>query len=107
MAKILALPIKAPSKFSFEKAIEHDDSTADAFCNLGIIESKSGQNNEAFDCFTRSIAEDPRHLESHYNLSNLYFDIGNLGLAHEHYEIAAKLDPISRIFTSISALCMP
>lgn len=77
----------------YREAIENGDCVPDAFCNLGVIESKAGRTNEAFDCFTRSLSNNPRHLESHYNLANLYFDIDNLALAREHYELAAKVDP--------------
>jgi len=77
---------------SYLKAISEGDCIADAYCNLGILESKAGRTDKAFDCFTKSLKLDPRHLESHYNLANLYFDIGNLRLAREHYEIAAEID---------------
>jgi tetratricopeptide (TPR) repeat protein len=75
------------------RAIEEGDSIADAYCNLGIIESKTGHVAKAFDCFTKSLEHDPRHLESHYNLANLYFDEGNLRLARMHYELAAEVEP--------------
>lgn len=75
------------------KAIDHGDCIADAYCNLGILESKAGKSDRAFNCFTKSLKEDPRHLESHYNLANLYFDMENLRLAQQHYEIAAQIDP--------------
>ena len=75
------------------RAIEEGDSVADAYCNLGILESKAGRVTKAFDCFTKSLEHDPRHLESHYNLANLYFDEGNLRLARMHYELAAAVEP--------------
>ena len=78
---------------SYKKAISNGDSVADAYCNLGILESKAGKTENAFDCFTKSLKEDPRHLESHYNLANLYFDMDNLRLAQQHYEIATQIDP--------------
>jgi len=79
---------------SYKKAISNGDSVADAYCNLGILESKAGKTENAFDCFTKSLKEDPRHLESHYNLANLYFDMDNLRLAQQHYEIATQIDPM-------------
>ncbi len=75
------------------KAISNGDAVADAYCNLGILESKAGKTDKAFDSFTKSLKEDPRHLESHYNLANLYFDMDNLRLAQQHYEIALQIDP--------------
>lgn len=74
------------------RAIEQGDCVADAYCNLGILESKRGKAENAFDCFTKSLKADPRHLESHYNLANLYFEMDNLRLAQQHYEIAAQID---------------
>ena len=38
----------------YEKAIEEGDCVADAYCNLGIIESQRGNMAKAFDCFTTS-----------------------------------------------------
>jgi tetratricopeptide (TPR) repeat protein len=77
----------------YEKAIEAQDCVADAYCNLGIIESQRGNTSKAFDCFTSSLTQDPRHSEAHYNLGNLYFDVNDLRLAQVHYEMAAKIDP--------------
>jgi Flp pilus assembly protein TadD len=74
------------------QAISEGDSAADAYCNLGILESRAGQTAKAFDCFTKSLEKDPRHFESHYNLGNLYFEAGDFRLARMHYEIASELD---------------
>jgi Flp pilus assembly protein TadD len=78
---------------AYRKAIAGGDSVADAYCNLGILESKAGNVPSAFDCFTRSLEHDPRHFESHYNLGNLYFEEGDLRLARMHYELAAEVEP--------------
>src|SRR5262249_37031108 len=59
----------------YARAIEEQDCVADAYCNLGIIESQNGNTGKAFDCFTTSLKHDPRHSEAHYNLGNLYFDV--------------------------------
>ena len=77
----------------YEKAIEEGDCVADAYCNLGIIESQKGNTTKAFDCFTTSLKHDPRHSEAHYNLGNLYFDANDFRLAQMHYEMAAEVDP--------------
>lgn len=78
---------------AYRKAIAEGDSLADAYCNLGIIESKAGRVAKAFDSFTKSLEHDPRHFESQYNLGNLYLDEGNVRLARMHYELAAKVEP--------------
>ena len=77
----------------YTKAIEENDSVADAYCNLGIIQSKQGNTAKAFDSFTTSLKHDPRHSEAHYNLGNLYFDLNDLRLAQIHYEMAAEVEP--------------
>ncbi len=77
----------------YTKAIEEHDCVADAWCNLGIIESQKGNTTRAFDCFTTSLKHDPRHSEAHYNLGNLYFEVNDFRLAQVHYEIAGEVDP--------------
>ena len=77
----------------YAKAIENHDCESDAFCNLGILESKKGNTAKAFDCFTTSLKHDPRHSEAHYNLANLYFEVNDFRLAQIHYEMAAEVDP--------------
>src|SRR2546425_982672 len=77
----------------YAKAIAEHDCVADAYCNLGIIESQKGNTTRAFDCFTTSLKYDPRHSEAHYNLGNLYFEVNDLRLAQVHYEMAGEEDP--------------
>src|SRR5687768_10964968 len=77
----------------YRKAIEEHDCIADAYCNLGIIESQNGSRAQAFDCFTTALKHDPRHSEAHYNLGNLYFEANDHRLAQVHYEIAAEVEP--------------
>ena len=77
----------------YAQAIEEHDCVADAYCNLGIIESQKGNTTKAFDCFTISLKYDPRHSEAHYNLGNLYFDVNDFGLAQIHYQMAGEVDP--------------
>lgn len=78
---------------AYLKAIIEEDCIADANCNLGILESQSGNIVKAFDYFTGSLKYEPRHLEAHYNLANLYFEQNEYRLAKLHYEIAADIEP--------------
>jgi len=75
------------------KAIESQDCVADAYCNLGILESQNGNTTRAFDCFTTALKHDPRHSEAHYNLGNLYFELNDFRLAEIHYQMAGEVDP--------------
>ena len=77
----------------YRKAIEEQDCVADAYCNLGILQSKRGETAGAFDSFTRCLKHNPRHFEAHYNLGNLYFDNNDHRLAQVHLQIAAEIDP--------------
>jgi tetratricopeptide (TPR) repeat protein len=81
------------AKKQYLKAIHEQDSVADAYCNVGIIETQAGNFARAIDCFTRSLKEDPRHFEAHYNLANLYSEVGNFPLARLHYEAAIEIEP--------------
>jgi len=81
------------AKDYYKRAIEEQDYPADAYCNLGIIESKEGNMLNAIDCFTQSLKHEPRHFESHFNLANLYFDLNDLKLAKVHYQMAARFQP--------------
>ena len=76
----------------YSRAIEDQVCVADAYCNLGIIESKKGNTVKAFDCFSTSLTHNPRHAEAHYNLGNLYFEANDFRLAQLHYEMAVGVD---------------
>lgn len=81
------------ARIGYLKSIEECDCAADAYCNLGIIESQEGNTAKAIDCFTQCLRNDPRHYEAHYNLANLYAEVGNFSLAKVHYEIAIEIEP--------------
>ncbi len=74
-------------------AIKAGDALADAYCNLGILEWQEGSQTKAVDYFTWSLRHDPRHFEAHYNLANLYGEIGNFPLAKFHYQISIEVEP--------------
>jgi tetratricopeptide (TPR) repeat protein len=84
---------KSSAKQHYLKAIAEGDCVADAYCNLGIIESQDGNYAKAIDCFTLALKNNPRHYEVHYNLANLYAEVGNYALAKVHYEISIELEP--------------
>src|SRR5690349_2510494 len=54
------------AKDLYLKAIAENDCVADAYCNLGILESKVDNHSKAIDYFTQSLKHDPRHFEAHY-----------------------------------------
>lgn len=77
----------------YAKAIEEQECVADAYCNLGIIQSKQGETAQAFSSFTLALGHDPRHLEAHFNLGNLYFEVDDFRLAAVHFRLAVEIDP--------------
>ncbi len=77
----------------YKKAIEQEIEIADAWCNLGIIKAGSGKGIDAISCFTHALVADPRHMEAHYNLANMYLDAGNNELALTHYKLAHDINP--------------
>jgi tetratricopeptide (TPR) repeat protein len=78
---------------AYLKSILANDCTADSYCNLGILESQTGNIVKAFDCFSQCLKLEERHLEAHYNLANLYFEACDYRLAKLHYELAAEIEP--------------
>lgn len=77
----------------YEEAAKRSAYAGDAYCNLGIIKSQQEKHVEAIDYFTRALAHNSRHLEAHYNLANVYADVGNHNLAKVHYEVALRINP--------------
>ena len=80
----------------YSKAIEAGDCVADAYCNLGVLQSQTAEREEAFDSFRNALVHDQQHWESHYNLGNLYFDREEYRPARLHYELAAGIEPTFR-----------
>jgi tetratricopeptide (TPR) repeat protein len=77
----------------YAEAINEGDNVAEAYCNLGILNLEQGQSARALDNFTLSLKSNPRHVEAHYNLANLYYDASDLQLARLHYEAATQIEP--------------
>jgi tetratricopeptide (TPR) repeat protein len=76
----------------YAEAISEGDNVAEAYCNLGIINGELGNSGKALDNFTLALKHEPRHVEAHYNLGNLYYDSGNYSLARLHYEAASQIE---------------
>ena len=52
-----------------------------------------GDYTKALDYLTQCLQRNPRHFEAHYNLGNVYSELGNLDLAKVHYELSMKQLP--------------
>lgn len=87
------------------KAIEHDDCTSDAYCNLGVIEADRGDNLKAFSYFLNALRIDPSHAESHFNIANLYFEMDDYKLAELHYYITMEMaEDFSNVYFNMGLL---
>lgn len=84
---------KNAAKDLYLQAIQVGDQVADAYCNLGILESQENHTAAAIDHLTTCLKHNPRHPEAHFNLANLYSDAGNLELGKFHYEVCIEIEP--------------
>lgn len=84
---------KNAAKKLYLKAIENGESLADTYCNLGILESQDENFIQAIDALSLSLKHDPRHFEAHYNLANVYAEVGNFVLAKIHYNLSITIEP--------------
>lgn len=74
-------------------AIENDDLIEDSYCNLGIMKSQQKEFSKSINYLTKCLQVNPRHFEAHYNLANVYSEIGNFELAKMHYEVSIEIEP--------------
>lgn len=74
-------------------AIENKQCEVDAYCNLGILKSQHDDLAQSINYLTKALELNPRHFEAHYNLANVYADMGNYPLAKTHYEVSISIDP--------------
>ena len=78
---------------AYLQAVKMGDKSADAYCNMGVIEYSENKVSQALNNFSKALTEDPRHLEAHFNLANLYSEMGDHKLAKLHYLAAMDIDP--------------
>ncbi|MEL6988708.1 MAG: tetratricopeptide repeat protein [Bacteroidota bacterium] len=75
---------------AYQRSIDQGVMIDDCFCNLGILYASKGQSAKAISSFNQCLAKNPSHMEGHYNLANMYFDLKNYELATIHYELALE-----------------
>ncbi len=90
----------------YQDSIDQELHVADSYCNKGILYASINEQSKAIDAFTKSLYEEPRHFEAHFNLANIYSDEGNQPLAELHYKIASEIDPEDpNIFYNMALVC--
>ena len=68
---------------------------SDILCDLGVEALERGNTAEAYNRFSLALQHDPRHFESHHNLSRIFIEARELDIAQLHLEICACLVPES------------
>jgi Flp pilus assembly protein TadD len=92
-AKALDEQGKPAAAQAYRKAIAVKDRPADAWCKLGILESRNGQKSKAMTCFQEALALKPKHTAAHFNLANHFYDSGNFREAEVHYRMVTEAKP--------------
>ena len=67
--------------------------SADVFNLIGFTQRKTGQFDVSLKNYQRALKLDPKHLEAHVYLGELYIQTKQLEKAVEHARIIAKLCP--------------
>ena len=69
------------------------EQSAAEFYNEGLEYTKSGNWDEAIECFDRAIAEDPRHVNSYNALGKAYEQKGETDAARRCWRTTLRIDP--------------
>ena len=81
------------AKAYYERAIQEEDHAPEAYCNIGVIESRTGRSTHALTSFARALAIRPLYVEARHNMALEYLEQEEYLLAGLHVEIALQLDP--------------
>lgn len=84
--------VKGEARTLYKQCIDQDIHPADAWCNLGVLDYENQDAQTALLCFTSCLKLNPAHAEAHYNLGNIYSDLGNLPLAEFHYQASIQFN---------------
>lgn len=91
---------KEAAKKAFRKAIELDDSYAEAYLNLGLLLADDGENEEAERVLRRATHLSPNSHEAHGRLGILLQELGRHAEAKAELKRAIEIDPTDAIARS-------
>ena len=77
----------------YRQVLSADPQNADALHLLGILLHQTGRSAEGIDFIGRAIKKDPRAVQFHLNLANVYGESGQPELAAESLRNAIALEP--------------
>ena len=75
-----------------EKAASLDPKLAEAYIQLGIVSSASGDNARAITAYKKAIDVNPQSGEAHYRLGLAYKRIGEDAKAHQELQLYKQID---------------
>lgn len=78
--------------YHFKEVIRLDPLRAGAFINLGAVQNRLGQFDEALTTLRRGIQLDPNRSEGYYNLALVHKQLGQLDMATNAYREAIRLN---------------
>jgi tetratricopeptide (TPR) repeat protein len=78
---------------AYRRALELDQTLADAHCNLGTAHFNRGEREPARQAYEAALAQHPTHREANFNLANLLEEAGRPEAAIHHYKRAVTADP--------------
>jgi Flp pilus assembly protein TadD len=78
---------------AFQKAVQADPTSADAYNMLAYSQRRLGQLDDAFDNYGKALALDPEHKGAHEYVGEAYLMTGNLEKAEAHLATLQKLCP--------------
>ena len=79
--------------FDFNRAIEINPNSTDAYNNRAILFSNQGKSELALADLNRAIEINPNNVDAYNNRANIYRDRGKLELALADYNRALEIDP--------------
>ena len=110
LASIYAQQRKFPEAIeAFTKAVELSPGDLEACYNLGLLLSETSQDPEnlkkAADCFSKTIALQPRFAEGHFSLGNVLYRLNKQDEAMDSYKRAIQAEPKhARAYNNLASL---
>ncbi len=77
----------------YRRLMQDFPACVDSYCNLGVLLSEKGEQEEAIALFYRAAEINPASAEVHNNLGTMLRRAGSLGKAIKEYRQALEIDP--------------
>ena len=78
---------------AYNKSIESNSKTAEAYNGRGVTYVKLGNSNQAIADYSKAIALNPKYAQAYYNRGNAYYRSADYNQAIANYNKAIELNP--------------